>query len=157
MNNDVIPIKLKKVLPMEAGHAVFLGNDEKTFVIFVDDPVGMAILINMRGVSRKRPLTHDLMGHFMSAFGIGLQRVVINDVEEGVFFARLILSQENQIQQLKMAEIDARPSDSIVLALAHDAPIFAAKKVWDNTEDVTAGLEELLKKQDKEEDDADEI
>lgn len=149
MNNAVIPIVLKNVLPMEAGHAVFLGNAQKTFVIFVDDPVGMAITMNLRGLNRERPLTHDLMGHLMTAFGVKLDRVVINDVQDGVFFARLILSAENEVQQKKMAEIDARPSDGIVLAIAHDAPLFVAQKVWEDTEDVSLALEDLVKKKNR--------
>ena len=76
-----------------------------------------------------------------------IERVVINDVDEGTFFARIILQMENELGK-KIIELDARPSDSIVLALQMDQPIQVSPKVLDNVEDMTEILERILRKQD---------
>jgi bifunctional DNase/RNase len=145
MNNDVVPVELRTVHPMDSGYAVFLGNSDKTFVIFVDEPVGMAITMSMRGIVKDRPLTHDLMGHLLRAFGASVERIVINSLDAGVFYARLIISAQNEVQQRKVVELDARPSDSIALAVSQNAPIFVARDVWDSVDDVSDTLDQLQK------------
>jgi bifunctional DNase/RNase len=145
MNNDVVPVELRTVHPMDSGYAVFLGNAEKTFVIFVDEPVGVAITMSMRGIVKDRPLTHDLMGHMLRAFGAAVERIIINSLEAGVFYARLIISAQNEVQQRKVVELDARPSDSIALAVSQNAPIFVAREVWDSVDDVSDTLDQLQK------------
>jgi bifunctional DNase/RNase len=145
MNNDVVAVELRTVHPMDSGYAVFLGNAEKTFVIFVDEPVGVAITMSMRGIVKERPLTHDLMGHMLRAFGAAVERIIINSLEAGVFYARLIISAQNEVQQRKVVELDARPSDSIALAVSQNAPIFVAREVWDSVDDVSDTLDQLQK------------
>ena len=146
MNRDVIEAQVRAVLPLDGSFAVFLGNEEKTFVIYVDEAVGAAISMFMRGVSKERPLTHDLMASVLMAFGAKVDRIIINNVEGTVFFARIILSAENQLHARKVIELDARPSDSLAIALQQSAPIFVAKHVWDSVEDVSATLEEIEKR-----------
>ena len=63
MTKDVVEVSLRAVVPLEGSYAVFLGNDDKTFVIYVDEQVGTAIAMSMRGMTKERPLTHDLLGH----------------------------------------------------------------------------------------------
>ncbi len=145
MNNEVVAVELRNVLPMDHGYAVFLGNSAKTFVIFVDEPVGLAITMSMRGIVKDRPLTHDLIGHLLRSFGAKVDRVIINALDGGVYYARLIVSAENELQARKVVEIDARPSDSIALALAQNAPIFVAQSVWEEADDVGDTLEDLQK------------
>ncbi len=145
MNKDVVETKLRAVVPIDGSFAVFLGNDEKTFVIYVDEPVGTAIAMSMRGMAKERPLTHDLLGHVLRAFGAKVDRVVINHMENGVFHARLIMSAENELHQRKVVELDARPSDSIALAVAQNAPIFVSNQVWERVDDVSENLENIEK------------
>lgn len=128
-------MKLRAVVPLEGSFAVFLTAPEKTFVIYVDDSVGTAISLFMRGVDKERPLTHDLLGNVLMAFGGRVQRVVINDISGSVFRARLILEAENELHSRKLIELDARPSDSIAMALQQEAPIFVARKVVDEVRD----------------------
>jgi hypothetical protein len=137
---------VRAVLPLEASYAVFLGNAEKNFVIYVDEPVGTAISMFMRGVPKERPLTHDLMASVLMAFGGKVQRVVVNHLSGSVFHARLILSAENEIHAKKVIELDGRPSDCIAMAMQSGAPIFVAKQVWDSVDDMTATLEEIEQK-----------
>ena len=146
---DVIEVTIKGLMPTANGCAVFLGNDEKTFVIYVDPSVGSAISMTISGVKKERPLTHDLIGHIFLGFGIGLERVVINDVNDGTYFARVILQMKNELG-LKILELDARPSDSIVLALQQKRPIFVARSVFDIVDDMSEILERVLKQQKEE-------
>lgn len=142
----VLPVTVKGVMPTANGCAVFLGDDAKTFVIYVDHAVGNAIQMSRDGVKKDRPLTHDLIGHILAGLGASLEHVVINDVNEGTFYARILLRMKNELGQ-KIVELDARPSDSTVLALSHKRPILVAKKVYDAVEDMSEILERVLKQQ----------
>ena len=146
MNRDVVEVQVRAVLPLEGSFAVFLGNADKTFVIYVDESVGTAISMFMRGVAKDRPLTHDLLGSVLMAFGARVERVVINHVEGSVFHARLILSAANELHQRKVVELDARPSDSIAMAVQQGAPLFVARSVFDSVEDVTDTLAQIEKR-----------
>ena len=143
MNNVVIEVQVRAVLPTSGGCAVFLGNDDKVFVIYVDTMVGAAISMFMRGTPKERPQTHDLIGSMLMALGAKVDRVIVNDFKEKVYYARLIVSIENEISEKKIAEIDARPSDSIAMAIQQDAPIFIAEHVWDAVEDMSDVLKKM--------------
>ena len=152
MANEVVPVSVKGVMPTTNGCAVFLGNDAKAFVIYVDHSVGNAIQLSLKGIRKERPLTHDLIGSILLGLGASLDHIVINDVNDGTFFARLLLRMENELGR-KIIELDARPSDSIVLALQGKRPILVARKVFDSVDDMSEILERVLKQQAQEEDD----
>jgi hypothetical protein len=151
MPADIVEVTIKGLMPTANGCAVFLGNDEKVFVIYVDPSVGSAISMTINGVKKERPLTHDLIGHMLLGFEISLERIIINDFKsgDGTYFARIILHMQNELGR-KFLELDARPSDSIVLALQQKRPIFVARKVFDPVEDMTEILERVLKQQKEE-------
>jgi len=146
MKNDVVAATIKGVMPTANGCAVFLGDDAKTFVIYVDHSVGNAIQMTLNGVKKDRPLTHDLIGSVLLGLGASLEHIVINDAREGTFFARILLKMENELGK-KIIELDARPSDSIVLALQQKRPIYVARAVFDSVEDMTEILDRVLKQQ----------
>lgn len=152
MQNEVTEVGIKGVMPTANGCAVFLGNDDKTFVIYVDHSVGNAISMTLNGVKKERPLTHDLIGSILLGLNIALERVIINDVSDGTFYARIILHMQNELGR-KIIEVDARPSDSIVLALQQKKPIYVAQKVFDVVEDMSEILERVLKQQSEGEED----
>jgi uncharacterized protein len=143
MSKRVVEVQVKAVLPTTAGRAVFVGNDEKTFVIYVDESVGAAITMFINNTSKERPLTHDLMGHLMTAVGAKVERIIINDLKSSTYFARLIVSAENELQQRKIIELDARPSDCIALATQQKAPIYVSQEVWDEVEDMSDVLQKM--------------
>ncbi len=84
-----------------------------------------AIKMKISGIQPPRPLTHDLLRSTINQLGARLSRIVINKLEFNTFFAKLIL----QTKDGGTEEVDARPSDSIALALRTDAPIFVADEV----------------------------
>lgn len=146
MQDDSTEVNVKGVMPTSNGCAVFLGGEEKTFVIYVDPAIGNAINMTINQVKKERPLTHDLIGLILKGLETSIERVLINDVDEGTFYARIILRMENELGK-KIIELDARPSDSIVLALQMQQPIHVSRRVLDNVEDMTEILDRILKKQ----------
>ena len=90
MNKTVIEVQVRAVLPTSGGCAVFLGNTDKVFIIYVDQTVGSAITMFMRDISKERPLTHDLIAHLMTALGARVERVIINDLKNATYYARMI-------------------------------------------------------------------
>jgi bifunctional DNase/RNase len=147
MQNDVLKVSIKGVMPTSNGCALFIGPEEKTFIIYVDSQIGNTISMIVNDVDRERPITHDLISNIFVGLGISLQRVIINDVRDRTFFARMILKMENEIES-KICEIDSRPSDAIALALHDQRPIYVARKVLDAEDDMTELLERILKEQD---------
>ena len=143
MDNQVVSVSVKGVMPTSSGCAVFLGNEAKTFVIYVDQGIGEAIQRAVDNVQADRPMTHDLMLTMLDGLGAEVERIVINHVDGGTFFARIILSMENELGH-KIIELDARPSDSMVMALASTKPIYVAKTVIDSVDDMTEILAKIL-------------
>ncbi|MGE9290152.1 MAG: bifunctional nuclease family protein [Puniceicoccales bacterium] len=150
MKNDVLAVEVKGVMPTANGCAVFLGNEEKVFVIYVDQGIGNTISMTINNVKKERPMTHDLIGNIFQGFGIQLERIVINDVDEGTYYARMILRMENEVDT-KLVEIDARPSDSLVLALQQKKPIFVDREVMRKVDDMTEILERIVNQDGEEE------
>ncbi len=142
-DKQVIQVEIKAVLPTSGGCAVFLGNEAKTFVIYIDHSVGLAITMAMRREPRERPQTHDLIGSLLAGFGAKIERVIINDYKAGVFYARLVIVAENELYERKILEIDARPSDSLALAVAGRAPVYVIKAVFDDAEDMSSLLKRM--------------
>jgi uncharacterized protein len=143
MSKDVIQVQIKALIPTNAGVAVFLGNDEKIFVIYVDPSVGSAINMFVNGTAKERPLTHDLMALILAAVGARVDRVIVNDLKSGTYFGRLIITAENELQQRKIIELDSRPSDCLAMATQQKAPIFVSREVWDEVEDMSDVLETM--------------
>ncbi len=143
MQNGVIPIQVLGVVPTNnRGCAVFLGNEGKAFVIYVEPTVGQAIAMFMQGVAKERPLTHDMVGLVFKGLGVSIQRVIVNDLKNGTYFARMILKQENELGQ-KIIEVDARPSDCLAMAIQAKAPIYVTQSVFDEVEDIREDLKTL--------------
>ena len=143
MNKPVVEVQVRAVLPFNSGRAVFVGNDEKVFVIYVDESVGAAITMFMNNTPKERPLTHDLMGHLMAAVGAKVDRVIINDLKSETYFARLIMTAENELFEKKIIELDGRPSDCLALAIQQRAPIYVSRDVWEEVEDRSDVLRNL--------------
>lgn len=143
MSKEVVEVQVRAVLPSQTGRAIFIGNEDKVFVIHVDPSVGDAIRMFLRNIPKQRPLTHDLIGHVLTALGAKVTRVVINDMVEGTYYARLILSAENEVLERKLIEIDARPSDCLALAIQQKAPIYVSREVWEGVEDMTEVLRKM--------------
>jgi bifunctional DNase/RNase len=100
--------------------------------IWIGQPEAESIVMHMHNVKRVRPLTHDLVRSLIVGMGAQLRRVQITRVEKSTYFAEL------QIQRGEtLVHIDARPSDSIAVALRLSAPIFAAESLLVEPAEVT--------------------
>lgn len=135
MKDDPVEVKIRGVVPTAAGFAVFLKNGEKTFVIYVDQEVGAAIYMFMKSTKKPRPLTHDLIINVLGGLEVTVEKVVINDLRNNTFFARLFLTAEEDGGK-RIVEVDARPSDCLAIAQQQGAKIYVAGHVLDAVKDV---------------------
>jgi len=115
------------------------SNGQRRLPIVIGAFEAQAIALEMEGIHPPRPMTHDLMKSTIESLGASLVEVVINDLNDGTFYAQLILDSTG-------VEIDARPSDAIALAVRFQAPIFVKDEVMTEASfipegDVTGGLE----------------
>ena len=111
------PVILLKPLDQEPGTGQLLP-------IWIGQPEATSILLALEGTEMPRPLTHDLMMNLLETLGSYVERVEINRVDEGTFFATITIRAEDRSYL-----VDARPSDSIALAIRMGAPIFVAAEV----------------------------
>jgi bifunctional DNase/RNase len=142
MKNDVVPVEIRGILPANSGCAIFVGNDQKVFVIQVEHNMGAVIGMFLRDTAKERPLTHDLMNNVFKGFSISVERAVITELKNSTYFARLILQQQNELGR-KLVELDARPSDCLALAAAQKRPIYVSAALFNQVEDMSKLLEEM--------------
>ena len=142
MKSDVIPVEIRGILPANSGCAIFVGNDEKVFVIQVEHNMGAVIGMFLRDTPKERPLTHDLIASIFKGFNISVERAVITDLKNATYFARLVLQQQNELGR-KILEIDARPSDCLALVTAQKRPLFVSSSLFGQVEDMSKWLEEI--------------
>jgi bifunctional DNase/RNase len=114
--------------PLRDQPVVMLADDleERALPIWIGFAEANAMGLEMEGIDHRRPLTHDLMERVMEQAELKMLRAVITHLEEGTYYATLVLEQGG-----KPIEIDARPSDSIVLALKFKAPIFVSARLFE--------------------------
>ena len=142
MKNDVVPVQIRGILPANSGCALFVGNDEKVFVINVEPQMGAIIGMFLRETPKERPLTHDLVQRIFTGFSITVERVIITELKNSTYFARLILEQKNEVAR-KIVELDARPSDCLALATAQKRPIFVTQSLFEQVEDMSEVLDRI--------------
>jgi len=142
MKNDVLPVQIRGILPANSGCALFVGNDEKVFVINVEPQMGAIIGMFLRDQPKERPLTHDLIQHIFKGFSITVERVIITELRNSTYFARLVLQQANEVAR-KIVEIDARPSDCLALAAAQKKPIYVTQTLFNQVEDMSEVLDKI--------------
>jgi bifunctional DNase/RNase len=147
----MIRVDIAALIPTQAGCAVFLGDDSKVILFYIDPAVALSINTAINGQKMPRPLTHDLYALTLEAFGAKVSRMVINEVDGDIFYARLFLTAENEIMERKIIELDARPSDCLAIAVRGNAPIYVAPDVWASLEDRSSLLKQMLSAQDGEE------
>ena len=94
-------------------------DGERVLPIWIGPAEASAIAMELQGLKPPRPMTHDLLKQIIVGLGAGVDKVVISSLKDKTYFAELLLVRDGQIYQ-----VDARPSDSIALALRLNAPIF---------------------------------
>ena len=103
-------------------------NNDRVLPIWIGLNEASVIAMELSGVAYKRPLTHDLVKSILTGFNAALQRVVISSLKDNTFYAKFyIVASSNSI-----IEIDARPSDSIAMALKMMSPIFVSDELEDS-------------------------
>ncbi len=114
-------VALSHSITQTHSYAVVLGevNGLRRLPIVIGGFEAQAIAVALERMQPSRPLTHDLMKNFMMAFNVDLHEIIINDLQEGIFYSKLLCSSENDT-----VEIDSRTSDALALAVRFGCPIY---------------------------------
>ncbi len=122
-------VALSHSITQTHSYAVVLGevNGLRRLPIVIGGFEAQAIAVALERMSPSRPLTHDLMKNFMMAFNVELHEVVINDLQEGIFYSKLVCSSQNDT-----VEIDSRTSDALALAVRFGCSIYTYDNILDN-------------------------
>lgn len=132
MQNELIQLTFDKIMQTRAYTVVILGAHEKRFAIYTEPSVGKNIQTYLTGAEKPRPLTHDLIDSIFKGYSIRVKQVVINDVQDTTYFARIYLElHKDDLNHI--LEIDARPSDSLILALMNNVPVYCTREVLSKT------------------------
>ncbi|MCC5829176.1 MAG: bifunctional nuclease family protein [Phycisphaeraceae bacterium] len=125
-----VRMELARILIRETDdtHVVELreAEGERIFPIVIGFTEAAAIERRLMGHKPPRPQTHELLAGIITALGAQIEKIIIADLKEHTFFARLLLRQGD-----RLVEMDCRPSDAIALGVATEVPIFAAEHVLD--------------------------
>jgi len=122
-------VALSHSITQTHSYAVVLGevNGLRRLPIVIGGFEAQAIAVALEKMHPSRPLTHDLMKNFMSAFNIDLQEIVISDLQEGIFYSKLLCVSEHD-----PVEIDSRTSDALALAVRFGCPIFTYDNILES-------------------------
>lgn len=129
---ELVPVTFEKVMQSRAYTCVVLEAETKKFGIYTDPSSGKAMQLYLSSTKKERPSTHDLINQIFRGLEIKLKHVVINDLQDTIYFGRLFLEQQ-QGDITNILEIDARPSDCITLALLHKVPVYCTREVVEKT------------------------
>ena len=141
-------IAISHSITQTQSYAVVLGevNGSRRLPIVIGGFEAQAIAVALEKMNPSRPLTHDLMKNFLIAFGIDLHEVIINDLQEGVFYSKLVCSNEQDT-----IEIDSRTSDAIAMAVRFGCPIYTYENILQNAGILLEETDETKKKKEGEE------
>lgn len=122
-------VALSHSITQTHSYAVVLGevNGLRRLPIVIGGFEAQAIAVALEKMQPSRPLTHDLMKNFMTAFAIELHEIIICDLQEGIFYSKLVCSTENDT-----VEIDSRTSDAIALAVRFGCPIYTYENILES-------------------------
>lgn len=122
-------VALSHSITQTHSYAVVLGevNGLRRLPIVIGGFEAQAIAVALEKMQPSRPLTHDLMKNFMTAFQVDLSEVIINDLQEGIFYSKLVCTSENDT-----VEIDSRTSDALALAVRFGCPIYTFEHILDS-------------------------
>jgi hypothetical protein len=99
-------------------------NGSRLLQIVIGLTEALAIDRRVKGVQLQRPMTHDLLSNVIEALGGELEKIVVNDLQEHTFYAKLVIRHNGAL-----VEVDSRPSDAIALGVASDVPLYIADHV----------------------------
>lgn len=99
-------------------------SGSRQFPIVIGSHEALAIDRRVKGYKPPRPMTHDLVASVIDSLSGTLDRVLVNDLQDHTFYAKLVIRHDGEL-----VEVDSRPSDAIALGVANDTPIFVAEHV----------------------------
>jgi bifunctional DNase/RNase len=141
-------VALSHSITQTHSYAVVLGevNGLRRLPIVIGGFEAQAIAVALEKMQPSRPLTHDLMKNFLNAFAIDLHEIIICDLQEGIFYSKLVCSSENDT-----IEIDSRTSDALALAVRFGCPIYTYENILESAGILMEDTDKSKKKKAKQE------
>ena len=141
-------VALSHSITQTHSYAVVLGevNGLRRLPIVIGGFEAQAIAVALEKMQPSRPLTHDLMKNFLNAFAIDLHEIIICDLQEGIFYSKLVCSSENDT-----IEIDSRTSDALALAVRFGCPIYTYENILESAGILMEDTDKTKKKKAKQE------
>lgn len=127
---EFIPLRILSVNPSSVGassYILLLESDDALalrFPIVIGSQEAQSISVYLEHIQTSRPLTHDLCVNLLSYSNVSIEKVLITDFKDGIFYANLVINIEG-----KTIKVDARPSDSVAIAIRLDKPILISEKL----------------------------
>ena len=130
--SELIQLSFDKIMQTRAYTVVILKGDDKRFAIYTDPGIGKIFQNFLTKTENPRPLTHEIVHKIFEGVEIKIKQVIITDVQDTIYFARLFLEQYlGGIHHI--IEADMRPSDSLIWALMAGAPIYCTREMLAKT------------------------
>ncbi len=127
---EFIPLRILSVNPSSVGassYILLLESDDAQalrFPIVIGSQEAQSISVYLEHIQTSRPLTHDLCVNLLSYSNVSIEKVLITDFKDGIFYANLVINKEGET-----IKVDARPSDSVAIAIRLDKPILISEKL----------------------------
>jgi bifunctional DNase/RNase len=130
--NKLLELNLDKILQTRTYTVVVLKAPEKKFSIYMEPHIGQTLQSFFSNEKHERPQTFDFIDQTLLGLEMKVVRVVLYDLHETTFFSKILYHQSGESLD-HLIEVDARPSDSLIIALRHNAPIYCTPKLLEET------------------------
>ncbi len=143
MGDNLEKVEIKRVMPTASAPAVLLGNERKTFLVFIGFAEAAALMRELKSEPADRPMTHDLIQSLFLGFDLSIRKIIVSKIVDNAFCATLILEQKitdasgDWVGKRNEVRIDARPSDCLVLALKNRTDIYVTEEVFEQVQDIS--------------------
>ena len=127
---EFVPLRILSVNPSSVGASSYIlllesdDNQALRFPIVIGSQEAQSISVFLEHIQTSRPLTHDLCVNLLSYSNLSVEKVLITDFKDGIFYANLVINKDGEI-----IKVDARPSDSVAIAIRLDKPILISEKL----------------------------
>jgi bifunctional DNase/RNase len=134
MSHEMSEFKIRGLAPVSAEEVILVLEEmggARLLPIHTGAHEASALALEVSGVARQRPLTHDLLLSVLSTVGWAVKRVVVSEIKSDVFYARIYIEKDGEERS-----VDARPSDALNVAVRARCPIYVADQVLDRAEPI---------------------
>lgn len=150
MNNKIVKIKIKGILPTENGFVIFLGTETKTFFICIDSIIGQTIIkiIKNENENFQQILSYNLILSILKGINGAIAKIIINDIRQEIFYSSIFVEIKDRLVR-KILEVEADIINAIIISIINKLPLYINQNILDSTKDVSDILKKIIKKENR--------